>query len=145
MGYVNHLTITLEDKNLKATYKGSCLQTAKVIETNLSPGDALFPNTNYYFTIEDKNNQKFMDKALLEQFDKWRFGNEAFLEQDLKDFQYLIFEIGSKPYYVCFHLGVEDDYCLVAMFPFKEPMPTIMGGLNYVGDYYDQITFLKIC
>ena len=144
MGYINHLTINVTNETLHVRFIKSYFETAKITDSNLSPDKDLAPNSGYKFTIDDKNNRKLMDQDVLNRYQLWKFGVEEFLEEDLKFFQYMKFEIDSKAYYLCFTLGVEDDYCLTSIFPLLKPFPGISTSISYLDGYFEQHTFINI-
>ena len=113
------------------------------MDTNIKPGEPLKKGENYYFIIDDKLNQSYLDQNIFKKFFGWTHGVEP-LNEDLKKIQYLEFHSNSLPFYVCICSGINDTYCFINIFPNIKSEWCIQGCHNLKDDYYEEefwITF----
>ena len=134
MGYLLLLRFQNINPKLEVIFTGIHLQSAKVMESTLTPNLKISLNQEFYIKLDDKNNNTLIDKVLANRLFEWAFDQEgiAISEKDLNDLQYLSFLIDRKQYFICFHVGQYDSCCFMELVPWRDPLPEFLEDYLYI-------------
>ena len=148
MGYILTLKIAVLSESLPSSirYKGSHLQTAQILDSNIEKGEIISPDEAILLQIQDKQNFGLTKSTVNEFWFNCECGLEEFKPEFLKGMQYLEFEINTKLFYICLIPGVLDTYCIIRIFPFsKNCRASASGNCDYEeGNYVQSWSILFI-
>ena len=119
MGYILNLTIMPCCKEKKLKFINFSHKKPSKISFSVAPGEEISAFTKILFVIDEINNCDFLEKHLQKKLDSFLIEREHFSEEDINEFQYLVFQWEGCFYYIFYGTGVADTCCILQVFPSK--------------------------